>query len=95
MRATRWNLSRLGLVATTAGAARQTVTLDSFFNNEVKQDATGRTVRWHYKWEEMAKWWLLLLGKRIPEPGRGTQTDRGNRRELRTNEHLYHRRPRH
>jgi unsaturated rhamnogalacturonyl hydrolase len=30
-----------------------TVTLDSFFNNELKPDATGRTTRWHYKWDEM------------------------------------------
>lgn len=29
------------------------VTLDSFFNNEQKQDATGQMARWHYKWEEM------------------------------------------
>jgi unsaturated rhamnogalacturonyl hydrolase len=31
----------------------KTVTLDYFFNNELKKDATGQTARWHYKWEEM------------------------------------------
>src|SRR5205085_2984371 len=29
------------------------VMLDSFFNNEVKKDATGRLVPFHYKWDEM------------------------------------------
>ncbi|HEX8137016.1 MAG TPA: glycoside hydrolase family 88 protein [Pyrinomonadaceae bacterium] len=32
----------------------RTVTLDYYFNNEVKKDATGQMVPWHYKWEEMA-----------------------------------------
>ncbi|HKC65292.1 MAG TPA: glycoside hydrolase family 88 protein, partial [Pyrinomonadaceae bacterium] len=31
----------------------RTVMLDSFFNNEVKKDATGRLVPFHYKWDEM------------------------------------------
>jgi len=29
------------------------VTLDYFFNNEVKKDASGQITTWHYKWEEM------------------------------------------
>lgn len=31
----------------------KTVALDSFFNNEVKKDSTGRPVSWHYKWDEL------------------------------------------
>lgn len=31
----------------------KTVTLDYYFNNEVKKDATGRIAPYHYKWEEM------------------------------------------
>jgi unsaturated rhamnogalacturonyl hydrolase len=31
----------------------KTVTLDCFFNNELKKDSTGQVVRWHYKWDEM------------------------------------------
>jgi unsaturated rhamnogalacturonyl hydrolase len=30
----------------------ETVALDSYFNDEVRKDATGRLVSWHYKWEE-------------------------------------------
>jgi unsaturated rhamnogalacturonyl hydrolase len=30
----------------------ETVALDSYFNNEVRKDSTGRLVPWHYKWEE-------------------------------------------
>jgi unsaturated rhamnogalacturonyl hydrolase len=29
-----------------------TVLLDSYFNNEMRKDSTGRLVSWHYKWEE-------------------------------------------
>ena len=31
----------------------KTVTLDYFFNNEVKKDASGQVTSWHYKWDEM------------------------------------------
>lgn len=31
----------------------KTVVLDYYFNNEIKKDATGRMVTWHYKWEEL------------------------------------------
>lgn len=31
----------------------KTVTLDYYFNNEVKKDAGGRIAPYHYKWEEM------------------------------------------
>lgn len=31
----------------------KTVTLDSFFNNEQKQDPSGQLASWHYKWDEM------------------------------------------
>jgi unsaturated rhamnogalacturonyl hydrolase len=31
----------------------KTVMLDSYFNNELKKDATGQTVSWHYKWDEL------------------------------------------
>jgi unsaturated rhamnogalacturonyl hydrolase len=30
----------------------ETVLLDSYFNNELRKDSTGRLVPWHYKWEE-------------------------------------------
>lgn len=31
----------------------RTVTLDSYFNNETRMDFAGRTVPYHYKWDEM------------------------------------------
>lgn len=31
----------------------KTVALDYYFNNETKKDATGQTVSWHYKWDEL------------------------------------------
>ncbi len=31
----------------------QTVMLDSYFNNEFMKDVTGRTIPFHYKWDEM------------------------------------------
>jgi unsaturated rhamnogalacturonyl hydrolase len=35
----------------TLGAGK-TVLLDDYFNHETKKDDTGRTVAWHYKWNE-------------------------------------------
>lgn len=32
----------------------KTVTLDSYFNNEVKKDQSGNDLSWHYKWEEQS-----------------------------------------
>ncbi|HKH01178.1 MAG TPA: glycoside hydrolase family 88 protein [Bradyrhizobium sp.] len=40
----------------------KTVALDYYFNNEVKKDATGQAVAWHYKWEEMANGGFSLWG---------------------------------
>lgn len=31
----------------------KTVLLDSYFNNEMKKDASGQIVSWHYKWDEL------------------------------------------
>lgn len=39
-----------------------TVTLDYYFNSEVKKDATGRMAPYHYKWEEMPNSGFSLWG---------------------------------
>lgn len=52
----------------------RTVTLDSFFNNEVKKDATGQVVRWHYKWEEMPNSGFLFWGNLFRNLGAKTQS---------------------
>ncbi|MBD0373790.1 MAG: glycoside hydrolase family 88 protein [Pyrinomonadaceae bacterium] len=39
-----------------------TVTLDYYFNSEVKKDAVGRLVPYHYKWEEMPNSGFSLWG---------------------------------
>ena len=45
--------NEIAIAATQPLGRGKTVTLDYFFNNEVKKDNTGRLTRWHYKWEEM------------------------------------------
>jgi unsaturated rhamnogalacturonyl hydrolase len=40
----------------------KTVLLDYYFNNEWKKDATGKPMRWHYIWEEMANGGFSLWG---------------------------------
>lgn len=52
----------------------KTVTLDSFFNNEQKQDATGQMARWHYKWEEMLNSGFFFWGNEFRNLGAWTQT---------------------
>jgi unsaturated rhamnogalacturonyl hydrolase len=44
----------LEMAAAQPVGAGQTVTLDYYFNSEVKKDATGRLAPFHYKWAEMA-----------------------------------------
>lgn len=61
-----------------------TVTLDSFFNNELKQDATGRVARWHYKWEERPNSGFFFWGNVFRNLGAKTETlaDGPNARNL-------------
>ena len=40
----------------------RTVMLDSYFNNEMKKDSTGRFVPYHYKWDEMPNSGFSLWG---------------------------------
>ena len=40
----------------------RTVVLDSYFNNEMKKDATGRLVPYHYKWDELPNSGYSLWG---------------------------------
>jgi unsaturated rhamnogalacturonyl hydrolase len=40
----------------------RTVALDYYFNSETKKDVTGRTVPYHYKWEEMPNSGFSLWG---------------------------------
>src|SRR5262249_28982627 len=40
----------------------KTVALDYYFNNEIKKDATGQSITWHYKWEEMANGGFSFFG---------------------------------
>ncbi len=40
----------------------KTVTLDYYFNNEVKKDSTGQVAPYHYKWEELPNSGFSLWG---------------------------------
>lgn len=51
----------------------KTVTLDSFFNNETKKDATGRVIRWHYKWDEMPNSGFFFWGNVFRNLGAKTE----------------------
>jgi len=52
----------------------KTVTLDSFFNNETKPDATGRVSRWHYKWDEWPNSGFFFWGNIFRNLGAKTET---------------------
>jgi unsaturated rhamnogalacturonyl hydrolase len=40
----------------------KTVVLDYYFNNEWKEDATGKQVRWHYTWSDKSNSGFAMLG---------------------------------
>ena len=50
------------------------VTLDSFFNNEIKPDAGGQPARWHYKWDEWPNSGFLFWGNVFRNFGVRTET---------------------
>jgi unsaturated rhamnogalacturonyl hydrolase len=52
----------------------KTVLLDSYFNNEMKKDSTGRTVSWHYKWDELPNSGFSLWGNVFRSYGAKTET---------------------
>ena len=54
--------------------AGKTVLLDSYFNNEIKKDANGKDLRWHYKWEESANGGFYLFGNVFRSYGAKTDT---------------------
>jgi unsaturated rhamnogalacturonyl hydrolase len=52
----------------------KTVLLDSYFNNEMKKDASGREVSWHYKWNEMNHPGFYLWGRQFQSYGANLDT---------------------
>jgi unsaturated rhamnogalacturonyl hydrolase len=50
------------------------VTLDYFFNNEVKKDASGQMTPWHYKWDEMPNSGFSLWGNLFRNLGANTKS---------------------
>jgi unsaturated rhamnogalacturonyl hydrolase len=50
------------LHVTMAPAQQKQVTLDSYFNDEHKKDASGKMVSFHYKWEETGNNGYSILG---------------------------------
>lgn len=65
-------------IAATQNVGRgKTVLLDSFFNNEVKKDSTGRLMPFHYKWEERPNSGFFFWGHIFRTYGVKTETLRG------------------
>jgi len=52
----------------------KTVTLDSYFNNETKKDPEGRSISWHYKWDELPNSGFSLWGNVFKTYGVRTET---------------------
>jgi len=52
----------------------KTVMLDSYFNNEMKKDANGQMVSWHYKWDELPNSGFSLWGNVFRSYGAKTET---------------------
>lgn len=52
----------------------KTVLLDSYFNNEHRTDATGKTVPYHYKWDELSPNGFSFFGQVFNNYGLRTET---------------------
>jgi unsaturated rhamnogalacturonyl hydrolase len=53
-------------------AAGKQVYLDNYFNNEYRKDATGRSVKWHYVWDERDNGGYHVLGELFKKYGAAT-----------------------
>ncbi len=45
------------------------ITLDAFYNNEIKKDTKGNDFRWHYAWEELSNSGIACLGEQFIDKG--------------------------
>ena len=52
----------MNLLPTLSVGKGKTVTLDYYFNHETKKDITGKTVQWHYVWEEKDNGGYSMVG---------------------------------
>lgn len=52
----------------------KTILLDTYFNNEWKNDATGRQVRWHYTWDDRSNGGFHFLGHLFQRNGARLQS---------------------
>ena len=51
----------------------KTILLDNYFNNEFKQDASGQTISFHYKWDELDNNGFSLWGEQARNLGAQTR----------------------
>jgi unsaturated rhamnogalacturonyl hydrolase len=54
--------AEMELDETRPAGKNKTVLLDYYFNNERKKDITGKSVRWHYTWEDKTNSGYAMLG---------------------------------
>ena len=66
--------NEMDIVAKHLPGKAKTVLLDSYFNNEMRKDATGQLVSWHYKWDEWSNGGFSLLGHVFRTYGARTDT---------------------
>lgn len=60
----------IALLSSFAFAAKaQVVTLDYYFNHEVRKDSAGNAVRFHYMWEDKANTGFSILGDILKKNG--------------------------
>jgi unsaturated rhamnogalacturonyl hydrolase len=45
------------------------VLLDAYYNNEIKKDAQGHDIRWHYAWEDLSNGGFNMLGNQFKNKG--------------------------
>ena len=66
--------NEMEIAGTQVAGRGKTVLLDSFFNNEMKKDGTGRLAPFHYKWEEMPNSGFFFFGNTFRTFGARTET---------------------
>jgi hypothetical protein len=62
-------LSSLGLMSLSTVLMAQTITVDGYFNQETKKDKEGKTVQYHYTWDDTTSSGFSIFGEAFKASG--------------------------
>jgi len=66
--------NEMEMLSTLNAGRGKTILLDNYFNHETRKDVTGKTIDWHYTWNDMSNGGFSLMGSLFEQHGAKTET---------------------